>query len=70
MCGKGELTFNNGKKYIGNFKSNMMHGKGMIVDINDSNTIYQKGQWDKNKYQAQAKSNSNNQNEDSFEEEE
>ena len=62
MCGKGELTFNNGKKYIGNFKNNMMHGKGMIVHINDANNIYKKGTWEENKCQSSPNNNKSSNN--------
>jgi hypothetical protein len=30
MDGEGELVFNDGKKYKGQFKENMMHGSGVF----------------------------------------
>ena len=45
MEGEGELDFNNGKKYIGEFQRSLMHGRGMIVSVTEANSVYESGIW-------------------------
>ena len=40
--GKGQETFNNGNKYVGNYAKNKFHGKGKLTYKNQN---YYEGEW-------------------------
>jgi len=41
MCGHGILIFNEKKKYVGEFKDNMLHGDGILIETDDEGNVDQ-----------------------------